>query len=167
MRAAGTAAPGPAFAPACGGADSEGSTGGGSPDASEGDAGGEGGDVGATGDDSAVDDDASGPVDEDAAIVLAALARARGVPVHEPVTGQRATVGGLVVHVLGPHRGAPYAGSDAEVNEMSLVLRVDQGTRRALLTGDAEGEAQADLLATPATLRAGLLKVPHHGSATT
>lgn len=89
-----------------------------------------------------------------------------GVPVHEPVAGQRATVGGLDVAVLAPPRGRPHAGSDSEVNEMSLVLRVDQGDRRALLTGDVEAEGQAALLRSPPGLRAGVLKVPHHGSAT-
>lgn len=93
-------------------------------------------------------------------------AGAAGVAVVEPVAGQRASVGGLVVHVLSPPRGRPFVGSDSEVNEMSLVLRVDQGDRRALLTGDAEAEAQARLLASPSALRAGLLKVPHHGSST-
>jgi competence protein ComEC len=90
----------------------------------------------------------------------------RGVTVVEPVAGQAARVGGLVVHVLSPPPGLPFAGSESEVNEMSLVLRVDQGQRRALLPGDAERDAQWRMLAAPDSLRAGALAVPHHGSAT-
>lgn len=96
-----------------------------------------------------------------------AAAEATRTSVMEPVAGQHAAVGDLDVQVLSPPRGSPFLGSDREVNEMSLVLRVDRGDQRALLTGDAEEEAQDILLERPATLRAGLLKVPHHGSATT
>jgi competence protein ComEC len=84
----------------------------------------------------------------------------RGVTVVEPVAGQAARVGGLVVHVLSPPPGLPFAGSESEVNEMSLVLRVDQGQRRALLPGDAERDAQWRMLAAPDSLRAGALAVP-------
>ena len=98
---------------------------------------------------------------------VGAAARAAGIPVREPVAGQQARVGQLVVHVLSPPRGQPFVGLDAEVNEMSLVLRVDHEGRRALLAGDAERAAVTRLLAAPERLRAGLLKVPHHGSATT
>lgn len=91
---------------------------------------------------------------------------ARAIPVHEPVAGQVARVGPLTLHVLAPERGRPWAGADDELNESSIVLRVDQGARRALLTGDAEEGAQAALLRTPSALAAGLLKVPHHGGAT-
>lgn len=90
----------------------------------------------------------------------------RGVPIVEPVGGQAARVGDLVVHVLSPPPGLPFAGSRSEVNAMSLVLRVDQGQRRALVTGDAEHDAQWRMLAAPDTLRAGMLTVPHHGGAT-
>jgi competence protein ComEC len=47
------------------------------------------------------------------------------------------------------------------------VLRLDTAGARVLLTGDAEVEEQAAVLAAygPAALRADVLKVPHHGSA--
>lgn len=98
---------------------------------------------------------------------LRALAAARGVPHVHPVAGQRATVGGLAVEVLGPPPGRRYRASDSELNDTSIVLRVAHGGRTALLTGDVEEPAQRDLLTLGDRLRAGLLKVPHHGAGTT
>jgi competence protein ComEC len=45
------------------------------------------------------------------------------------------------------------------------VLRLETHGVVVLLTGDVEPEAQRDLLASGADLRADVLKVPHHGSA--
>ncbi len=91
---------------------------------------------------------------------------ARKVPVAHPMAGTAATVGGLRLEVLAPPAGRPYRWADSEENETSIVLRASWGGRVALLTGDVERGAQHDLLATPDRLRAGLLKVPHHGGAT-
>lgn len=52
----------------------------------------------------------------------------------------------------------------SDLNNASLVLRLDYGNTSVLLTGDIEVEAQAWLLATGAPLEVDLLKVPHHGS---
>jgi competence protein ComEC len=75
--------------------------------------------------------------------------------------GDRATLGSLSFEVLGPDRGAP--GKD---NDRSLVLALEVGGRRLLLTGDIERRAERELLSrdSPA-LRGDLLKVAHHGSA--
>jgi competence protein ComEC len=51
-------------------------------------------------------------------------------------------------------------------NDNSFVLRVRLGKTAALLTGDAEHEAEERLLASGATLEADLLKTGHHGSRT-
>ncbi|MDQ4130328.1 MAG: DNA internalization-related competence protein ComEC/Rec2 [Actinomycetota bacterium] len=93
-------------------------------------------------------------------------AEARRVPVAHPTAGTAATIGGLRLEVLAPPPGRPYRWAESEENETSIVLRLIWGGRAALLTGDVERAAQHDLLATPARLRAGLLKVPHHGGAT-
>jgi competence protein ComEC len=53
----------------------------------------------------------------------------------------------------------------SDVNANSVILRIDYGRVRILLTGDAEHETEKRLLAAgPKTLRAQVLKVAHHGS---
>jgi competence protein ComEC len=57
-------------------------------------------------------------------------------------------------------------GSSSDINNNSVVLRVDYGRVAMLLTGDAQSEAEARLLSHGgADLRAAVLKVGHHGSA--
>jgi competence protein ComEC len=95
------------------------------------------------------------------------------VPVRGPATGDQVIVGDLHLEVLSPAPGRPYRWSRSELNDSSLVVLATWGGRRALLTGDVEAPAQADLLELPDLLgRPGLLEVelltvPHHGSATT
>lgn len=63
----------------------------------------------------------------------------------------------LTAHVAGTFRKAPE-------NNASLVLRVETGGRRVLLTGDIE--AEAEIVLSERDLRADVLKVAHHGSRT-
>ncbi|MBC5823410.1 MAG: MBL fold metallo-hydrolase [Candidatus Eremiobacteraeota bacterium] len=69
------------------------------------------------------------------------------------------------VRVLAPE--APLlAGTASDINNNSVVLRVQFGGVAMLLTGDAQSEAEARLLSHGgADLRADILKVGHHGSA--
>jgi len=62
----------------------------------------------------------------------------------------------------------PPAGNEAWTeNDASLVLRVSYGATAFLMTGDVEREGEAALLAGHrAALRADVVKMPHHGSAT-
>jgi competence protein ComEC len=104
---------------------------------------------------------------------LLETARDRQVPVRGPATGDRAIVGDLHLEVLSPAPGRPYRWSRSELNDSSLVVLATWEGRRALLTGDVEAPAQADLLelperlGRPELLEVELLTVPHHGSATT
>ena len=70
----------------------------------------------------------------------------------------------VTLTLLGPQM--PYLRrTRSDVNANSVVLRVDYGAVRILLTGDAEHETEERLLARhPETLRAQVLKVAHHGS---
>ena len=69
------------------------------------------------------------------------------------------------VTILGPELPL-ITGSSSDINNNSVVLRVDFGGARILLTGDAQAEAEARLLAHGGDdLRADILKVGHHGSA--
>lgn len=76
--------------------------------------------------------------------------------------GDVARAVGLAFEVLGPPREG--GGKD---NDRSLVLAVEAEGRRLLLTGDIERRGELELLArAPEALRCDLLKVAHHGSAT-
>jgi competence protein ComEC len=91
--------------------------------------------------------------------------RAKGVPIRHPeaVCGTQ-EVGGARVDVLAP---CPGFSSDVGPNDNSFVLRIVFGSRALLFVGDAEREEENKLLQTAGNrLRADVLKVGHHGSAT-
>jgi competence protein ComEC len=58
----------------------------------------------------------------------------------------------------------PPAGSETSANNDSIVLRVKFGQRSILLTGDIEKQAEKSLLDSGQSLRADIVKIPHHGS---
>lgn len=95
-----------------------------------------------------------------------ARARGRGVPIRSPgeLCGRAHRRGEARVEVLAP---CPSWSGELEPNDNSFVLRLVYGRRAVLLTGDAEREREAELVATrPRELRADVLKVGHHGSRT-
>jgi competence protein ComEC len=95
-------------------------------------------------------------------------AERRGIPIRGPPPGAVVRIGALTLEVLGPPSGRPYDWTRSELNNMSVVLRASvDGVGSALLAGDAEREAQADLLRQwRDRLSADVLVVPHHGSRT-
>ncbi|MDQ1739942.1 MAG: competence protein ComEC [Pseudonocardiales bacterium] len=95
-------------------------------------------------------------------LVLSALASRHLSPERAEV-GQRLAAGQAQLEVLGPSH--VFLGSRSDPNNSSVVLRATVAGVRILLPGDAEVEAQDDLLGSGADLRADILKVPHHGSA--
>ena len=89
--------------------------------------------------------------------------RRRGIPLVVSRRGQRINLGGGArLEMLGPPPRV-LEGHSPE-NNHSVVLRLVYGQARILLTGDAEAEAEADLVRSGYDLRADLLKVGHHGS---
>ncbi len=84
----------------------------------------------------------------------------QGLSVEVPAAGDRLSLGGAEITVLGPVRDYE------EVNDTSLVLRIDFGKTSFLFTGDMERPAEADLLDSGAVLPATVLKVGHNGSDT-
>lgn len=70
---------------------------------------------------------------------------------------------GIEIDVLAPD--AVMAG-DENLNNTGVVLRVSWRDVHILLTADIEAEAEAELLRSGADIRAGVLKVAHHGSRT-
>ena len=105
-----------------------------------------------------------GPLDEPSGehARVAGWLRDRRVPIVRGALGEVRSAGDVRWRVLAPSRA--YRGPSSDPNNSSLVLRVEVGDLSVLLTGDVEPEAQRDLLASGETLRADVLKVPHHGS---
>ena len=87
---------------------------------------------------------------------LIAEASAGGAVVETPQAGTAIEIGSFVIEVLGPMRRY------ASPNDGSIVLMVRAGGATALLSGDIETFAQADLGPLPADV----MKVPHQGAAT-
>jgi competence protein ComEC len=79
--------------------------------------------------------------------------------------GDSLVVDEIVMTVLAPAAG--WADTLRDPNEASTVVRLRIGTVTVLLTGDAEaGEERWLVSNAPASLRADVLKVAHHGSST-
>lgn len=94
---------------------------------------------------------------------LEARAEADGVEVarlHRGVPDMN--FGGARVRVLSPSAG--YEPGEAAHNNDSLVLEIEYGQHRVLLTGDAEAAVEAELVAERQLKPVTLLKVGHHGS---
>jgi competence protein ComEC len=94
---------------------------------------------------------------------LLARAEEAGVAVVQPRRGVRLGLGGGKIEILHPAVGDSQDG--APRNDDSLVLRIALGEQAALLTGDAEAGVEEELSSGPLPISAGLLKVAHHGSA--
>ena len=102
-----------------------------------------------------------------------ALVQSRNIRCARAVRGQTLDMGdGVRVTVLNPPpenafgTSAAYGTSsdDATLNNYSAALQVDYGGTRFILTGDAETDAEAAMLAAHGDLRCDVLKAGHHGS---
>jgi beta-lactamase superfamily II metal-dependent hydrolase len=71
---------------------------------------------------------------------------------------------GVKIKVLWPNQEAYITGSRSDPNANSVVLMVEYGKTRFLLTGDAEAVTEEALLRHPELLSTTVLKVAHHGS---
>jgi competence protein ComEC len=92
------------------------------------------------------------------------VARAERIPILEPRAGDVWRADGVTFRFYGPSE--PYfQGTRNDINNNSLVFRLEYGRFRMLFTGDAGAEAEARMLAAGDDLRADVLKVGHHGSA--
>jgi competence protein ComEC len=86
------------------------------------------------------------------------------VPVRYPRAGDAITVGDVRLDVLSPDRC--WAGTNSDPNNDSLVILLRYREDTVLFGGEPEQPAQQVLLDEDAPLHAELLKVPHHGAAT-
>jgi competence protein ComEC len=88
----------------------------------------------------------------------------REVAYREATAGDAIDLGdGITLRVLAPD---PAIVALDDANNESLVLKLTWRDVSFLLTGDIEVEAEEELIQSGADLRATVLKVPHHGSAT-
>ncbi|MSR35805.1 MAG: hypothetical protein EXR95_04040 [Gemmatimonadetes bacterium] len=89
-------------------------------------------------------------------------ARERAVPWTVTTRGTRLRVDGLELEVV--HPSGPPAGSEADPNDVSVVLLIRYGAFTALLDGDAPSRVEDALSDSIGPVD--VLKVAHHGSAT-
>ena len=89
-----------------------------------------------------------------------------GSVVTQARAGQSINLGdGAIIEVLHPPETL-MAGTNSDLNNASIVLRVVYGDVSFLLTGDIFVEAEREMLSRGMEVRSTVLKVPHHGSRT-
>ncbi len=86
------------------------------------------------------------------------------VPEQHPRAGATYTVGDLRLDILSPDRC--WTGTESDTNNDAIVIRLSRGDDVVLLATEPEEPAQEWLLETGVDLSADVLKVPHHGAAT-
>lgn len=79
---------------------------------------------------------------------------------HRAGVGDTFALGSATVTVLGPQKHY------SDVNDQSLILRVDYGSNAFLFTGDAEYQSETDVLDAGENVRCDVIKAGHHGSRT-
>lgn len=72
----------------------------------------------------------------------------------------------VTVEILSPMANYYFSDTDRSENNSSIVLKIRYGDFSVLFTGDIEIFAEMDLLEYKEKLNSTVLKVPHHGSAT-
>jgi competence protein ComEC len=104
---------------------------------------------------------ADAPEEERRLQALVAGAKAAGASIRRLRAGDRVELAsGIRFDAL-----HPPAGLVAEPNDRSLVLRLTYGDRSFLFAGDVEAPAESLILRGDRLARVDVLKVPHHGSA--
>lgn len=86
--------------------------------------------------------------------------KSKGYTAEHPQVGDTYQFGDASFVVLSPSR------TYSDNNNNSIVIRLTHGENRFLFTGDAEEEAEEDMLAQGLDLSADVLKAGHHGSST-
>jgi competence protein ComEC len=97
---------------------------------------------------------------------LEALARFRHIPIEHEVRGRSFDWDGAEGSFFWPEPASTDLARTSAKNNDSLVLRLRYGDRAVLLPGDAEKEAEGEMITESGSeaLRADVLKVGHHGS---
>ena len=90
-------------------------------------------------------------------------AAARGIPLERVSAGCCwGSSSGLLIETLGPP-AEPFSGTNSDLNNSSLVIRLGYGAVRFLFCGDIEDDGARALLGQGSDLGAQVLLIPHHG----
>lgn len=91
---------------------------------------------------------------------VAAAVQKKGLKITTPVPNNKIMLGDAECVIY-----APNSGEYQELNNYSVVIRVKYGSTAFLFTGDAEGISEEEMINKGYELSADVLKVGHHGSA--
>jgi len=91
---------------------------------------------------------------------LLKYANKQGIELAYPPVGEKIPLGSATVQFLGPQK------EYEDPNNTSIVVRIVYGETSFLFTGDAEMEAEHDIIDAGYDLHSTVLKVGHHGSET-
>jgi competence protein ComEC len=104
------------------------------------------------------------PSDSPDAADLAEAVDADHVPVRHPRAGETFVVEDVRIEILSPDRC--WTGTESDPNNDAIVLRASVGEDSVLFATEPEEPAQQVMLDAGIDLTADVLKVPHHGAAT-
>lgn len=90
--------------------------------------------------------------------VLTAI-KNKGMSITSPKVGESFNIGQAKCTILAPN-GTKYE----DLNDYSIVVKVEFGQNSFLLTGDAEAISEMEMVKANANLKADVFKVGHHGS---
>lgn len=82
----------------------------------------------------------------------------QGLSITVPTLGETFTLGSATAQIIGPVRATD------NVNNTSIVFRIQYGETSFLFTGDAEREEEQEIISAGYELKSTVLKVGHHGS---
>lgn len=87
--------------------------------------------------------------------------KGKGLSLTAPIVGDTFKLGDAVCTIL-----APNSSSYEDTNNYSIVIKIQYGNNKFLLTGDAEASSEMEMVKKKLDLKADVLKVGHHGSKT-
>ena len=82
------------------------------------------------------------------------------IKVDKPICGDSFKIGDMELNILSPSKKYD------KLNNNSIVIKLRYGNKSFLLTGDAEKEAENDIIKSGYDLKSDVLMVGHHGSKT-
>jgi len=85
--------------------------------------------------------------------------KSKDLKINVPKVGEKINIGNLVLTFL-----APNSSKYDDLNNYSIVIKLEYGKTSFIFMGDAEGVSENEILAKQLDIQADVLKVGHHGS---